>query len=535
MKNEVILSAQVLGYFRAKKPEKREAILQEMAELENFEGVDVAQVLQAEQTRRETLAKTRAARQLERVDSEACKPLTGGTDTATAHVQAMPPGKYVLTCAQNNTDVDPLFWETLQNYCKHNGAVLLVAKITYNLNGFQNGEQPGTYYASELQPFLVEGQINLGGVDFVAQANVLPTAKNPLSGFESITGVGTHAVIPATKIALKCTTSLKGGQGKILFSTGTVTKRNYILRKAGAVAATEHNIGALFVDTSSGGFTARQLERMPDSEGFFDLGYYYGPWGWIEPEPSKPAALQFGDIHAEKMAPENMQKMLDLVAFYLPENLILHDVLDFSSRNHHNIKDCAFMFAQQVAGNTVRGDIEKVAHVLDMLADTGAALHVIESNHDLAINTWLKNTDFKLDPANATVYLQCMAALYAHIKSGQAGGFNMLAYAYTSIGLGQHADKITFHDTDESVIMAGVEMGCHGHTGTNGSRGSPQQFRALGVPINTGHTHTPSILGACYTAGVAATLDMGYNVGASSWRLANILTWPNGQRQIIFM
>jgi hypothetical protein len=53
--------------------------------------------------------------------------------------------------------------------------------------------------------------------------------------------------------------------------------------------------------------------------------------------------------------------------------------------------------------------------------------------------------------------------------------------------------------------------------------------------MNTGHTHTPSILGACYTAGVAGSLEMGYNIGASSWRLANILTWPNGQRQIIFM
>lgn len=195
------------------------------------------------------------------------------------------------------------------------------------------------------------------------------------------------------------------------------------------------------------------------------------------------------------------------------------------------------MFAQQVQDNTVEGDILKVTQVIESIAmESTADVRIIESNHDLAIMTWLKNTDFKDDPVNALTYLKCMTALYEHIKhSGSAEGFNMLEWAYCLIGKGRAHVQVHFHKTDESVVIAGVEMGCHGHTGTNGSRGSPAQFRALGIPMNTGHTHTPSIMGGCYTAGVAATLDMGYNIGASSWRLANILTWPNGQRQIIFM
>ena len=83
-------------------------------------------------------------------------------------------------------------------------------------------------------------------------------------------------------------------------------------------------------------------------------------------------------------------------------------------------------------------------------------------------------------------------------------------------------------------MIAGVQMGSHGHNGANGSKGSPKQFSALGVPINTGHTHSPSIYGSCYTAGVRASLDMGYNVGASSWAVADTITYANGQRQILF-
>lgn len=540
VKKLIILSAQAAGYFRAKKAEKREEIrigLTEMEELQELPEQDIREVLDAEVLRRHIVSQNRAAKAIEKAQAEADKPLTGGVDSADAHVRAMPEGKYVLTTAQNNTEVDQVFFKALQVYCEYVGATLLIARTTYNLNGFQQSQDAteGVYYVPEVIPYLVEGQISLGSVEFIAQANVLPTAKNPLSGFEGVTGIGINVVIPATKIALKCTAALRGGKGKVLFSTGAVTKRNYILRKAGAVASTEHNIGALFVDTSNGGFVTRQLERMAHTEGFYDDGMFFTPDG-VKPAPN-PAALQFGDIHAEKMTDGNMGKLLGLIRKYHPENIILHDVMDFSSRNHHNIKDCAFMFAQQVQDNTVEGDILKVTQVIESIAmESTADVRIIESNHDLAIMTWLKNTDFKDDPVNALTYLKCMTALYEHIKhSGSAEGFNMLEWAYYLIGKGRAHVQVHFHKTDESVVIAGVEMGCHGHTGTNGSRGSPAQFRALGIPMNTGHTHTPSIMGGCYTAGVAATLDMGYNIGASSWRLANILTWPNGQRQIIFM
>lgn len=539
-KKAIIILAMNLGFFRAKNPEKQSLAIAEMMEMEEMAGVDVAfvtSILEAETLRRHVVSQNRIARSVERAEAEAAKPLTGGEVTATAHVKEMPRGVYVLTTAQNNTEVCPVFFAALMHYIKHMGATLLIAKTTYNLNGFQQGQDAqGVYYVDQVRPFLIEGQISLGGIDFVSQANVLPTAKNPLAGFEGVTPVGIDAVIPASKIALKCTASLKGGKGKRLFSTGAVTLRNYIMRKAGAVAATEHNIGALLVDTTGKTPVVRQLEMMPDSAGFYDNGEFFGANGAIE--LVRPVALQFGDIHAEKMEADNLEAMQTLIRQYAPETVILHDVMDFSSRNHHNVKDCAFMFAQQVQKNTVAGDVREVARVIDALfaVDSTGEMkaHVIESNHDLAINTWLKNADFKLDPVNALTYLQCMTALYQHIDAYGNTNFNMLKYCYTAIGGGRYANSIVFHETDESVSMAGVEMGCHGHTGTNGSKGSPMQFRALGVPMNTGHTHTPSINGACYTAGVSASLEMGYNIGASSWKLAHVLTWPNGQRQVIF-
>jgi hypothetical protein len=538
MKQQTILTAQTMGYFRAKSEEKREVLLGELLELQEFENADkytVLVILQAEVSRRHEVSQNRIKKAFDKIESDAAKPLSSGTDSASGHVQEYPEGNYVLTVAQNNTDVDMVALSALETFAEHNNAIIMVAKMTYNKAGFMVAQDAtdGIYYDPAIVKYIVEGQISLGGViHFIGQANVNPTAKGPLSGFESITPVGVSVCIPASKITLKATAALKNGEGKLLFSTGSITRRNYILRKAGAVAASMHNISALYVSVKNGVLTARHLEIMPGCDGFYDEGNYYSANEVITGQ--RPIALQFGDIHAERLSSNNLDMLVEHLEKFNPYHTVLHDVMDFSSRNHHNVKDCTFMFGQHTKGNTVEKDIIKVANVIYKLsAEYDRMTHIIESNHDLAINTWLKSEDYKADPTNAILYLQCMLELYKYIDAGYKEPFNMLEYVVGEFG-GLIQDNIVFHSTDESLILAGIEMGCHGHTGANGSRGSPQQLAGLGVKMNTGHTHSPSIIGGCYTAG-CCELDMGYNIGPSSWRLASIVTWQNGQRQIIFL
>lgn len=483
---------------------------------------------------------TKLLKEKARIDKLKNLPISAGSNKSNEHVQYLPHGKYVLTSAQNNTDIDDTMLQSLLTFCKENGARLLVGRLTYNKNGFAqpdiNNQDGGLWYAPQIKPYLVSGHLCLGSKHhFIADANIMPTAKNPLTGFAGVIPVGENAYLPATKISLKVEAALKNAKVKILASTGTVTKRNYILRKVGATAAIEHNIGALYINTETD--EIRHLEQMEGFTGFYDLSKIYTGKD-CDIVGNHIAALQLGDIHAEKIEAKNLHKALSLVQILKPANIIIHDLCDFSSRNHHNIKDPAFLHVQHVNNNTVKGDLKLVSKILDSIIDCTSEyscnIHVIESNHDLAINTWLKNSDFKVDPVNAVTYLACMLALYKHQEKTGNSNFNMLKYAYKQIGRGKYAEKIQFHETDESVIISGVEMGNHGHNGVNGSRGSPQQFRALGVPMNTGHTHTPGITGKVYTAGVTASLEMGYNLGASSWAIAHIVTYENGQRQIIF-
>lgn len=483
-------------------------------------------------------AEAKRKREKARLDREAAKaaklaamPVAAGADTATDHVQTLEPGIYVLTAAQNNTYVNSDFLASLEVFCEVEGAKMLIAKALYNKNAFRQpgiDESEDLWFDEKVKPYLVEGHFNLGGLDFLADANIIPTAKHPTSGFDGA-GAG-DIVVPATKIELRCTPALKGAKVNRIASTGAVTKRNYILRKAGAVAAINHNIGALVVDTRGKTPSIIHVEQMEGFSGFYYGASLFTPQG-EENALGKVAAIQLGDLHCEKMDQNNWNDAIDLIQALEPSNIILHDVLDFTSRNHHNINDPLHMFKHREG--TVEDDIKDLTWHLNNLtarAATYSNIYIIESNHDLALERWLKESDFKDDPINALFYLRCMTAYYEALEQGD--NFNVLEFACREI-VGLDND-VNFHTTDESLVIAGVEMGNHGHNGPNGSRGNPKTFGKLGVPMNTGHTHSPSIYGNCYTAGVTGSLNMGYNVGPSSWAVAHVVTYENGQRAIIF-
>jgi hypothetical protein len=538
-KDNIIKTAIECGYFKVKREELKTELFEQVCEELKLEETpnDILVTLTEETQRRSDVYHASLQRKIQREMDNAKKPLMAGQDSHDEHVVEFTETNktYILTGVQNNTDVNKVFLTALETYAKEHDAQILCAKITYNKNGFtlaQDTDDDGVYYDPLITKYLVDGHIALNkNIHFIGQANVMPTAKNPLSGFEAITQAGVSAVIPASKIALKCLARLKGSQGKILFGTGMLTKRNYILRKAGAVAATEHNIGALIVKVRGNEFEARHVELMDGSDGFYDEGVFYSH-KVVSFEP--PMAIQLGDIHAEKADDYAIESVIDLLRYYKPEHLFIHDVMDFSSRNHHNIKDCAFIYNQTVNGTTVEGECQIVADFLSTVAPYADNIHIVESNHDLAINTWLKNTDFKQDPQNALFYLRCMYELYKYIDLTGSDDFNMLEFVMKDVCELQD-NSIIYHKVDDSILLAGIEHGIHGHIGVNGSRGSPAGFKNLGVKLNTGHTHTPSIIGGVYTAGVTGSLDMGYNKGASSWQLAHIITYKNGQRQIIFM
>lgn len=459
-----------------------------------------------------------------------------GTVEHSGHRRATTSSKtLVFTCAQNNTKLHDKFWASLMHFLKHNGAELHVSRFTYNKaamsqHGAKTGTdegQDGVWYDSRIEPYVSDASLQVApDLVWCGELNILPTRVTPLSTLKSYTRRAS-GIIPHVKMHLESTPVMKGSDPRLLLSTGTITRRNYIQKISGQVAEFHHVFGAVLVEVDDEGhWWARQLNA--DNDGvFYDKDMRYSPDG-AGKSTERPQTMVHGDIHAAKTDMDVINAVfanggvLDQLS---PRKQFFHDLVDFAPRNHHNIKDPHFRWTHK-AQNPVRSEFRKARSLLRFAGRNNIKSFVVTSNHDTAIGIWLKNTDGFFDPINRDFWLECNYWMSRNINCDP----KPFAYALTAAeGVG-HVDVTVVHE-DDSVVVGGVEHGLHGHLGPNGSRGSPKNLRVLGK-ANTGHTHSPSIIDGVYTTGVYGKLDMGYNKGPSSWAHAFTLQYANGKRAL---
>ena len=476
------------------------------------------------------------------------KPFASGIIASPSDLRGKLTGNgFVFTQAQNNTYVHKEFFASIMRFCERNNAELVVGTSTYNKTGFQNDtkDDKDLWYDPVIGPFICDRSMQVASsLVWSGELNILPTAVNPLSGLENYTQRDAM-IVPHTKVRCISVPTMKHTRPKVMFTTGSITQRNYIKKKAGQKASHHHTFAALYVEVAEDGvWFARQLVASKDGC-FNDLNVRYHPDGW---EYESVLAINWGDLHVEKMdsmvAAYGMGIIKQngrwtfagtgnsLVELLNPEWQFAHDASDFSPRNHHNIKDHQFIFERHSHST---GNVEKaltdVGYFLLAMAAKARKVVVVKSNHDTALDTWLKTADYREDPENAIYFLKLQRWIYQALANGRP--IDIFKEALQSLMHGMQ--KITFLSADESFILKGVEFGMHGHLGANGARGGPLALSKLGTKANTGHTHSPAIIDGLYVAGLSGLLEQGYNEGLSSWSQTHIITFKSGKRQLITM
>lgn len=441
---------------------------------------------------------------------------------------------YICTSAQNNTHVHPNFLASLKVMANKLDAQILVGTFSYNLSGFQNMAKSAGWFDPAIREYIRDEPIQLAdGLMWFGELNILPTAATPLSGFHSY-GRDGSGIIPHVKMQMESVPYHKGKEPRFLYTTGCVTQRNYIEKKAGQKAAFHHVFGALIVEVDSDGdWFVRQICAETETGCFYDLDVYYAPDGYTT--GNNIEAINYGDIHAESLDPVVAEVSFgdvdtSILNSLWPTYQFVHDGLDFKSRNHHNINDPYYRFKTHITGqDAVESDIAKFTSVLRSMYRDYSFVVVVESNHDLALRKWLSTADYKQDPANALFFLRCQLATYEAIAKGDTK-FSILEH----VARGSVDESVTFLRTDESfMICDSIECGQHGHLGVNGARGSINGYLRLGTRHNIGHSHSAGIRDGVYQAGVSAKLDLGYNSGGTTWSHSHIITYQNGKRAII--
>lgn len=512
--SEIKIALKVSGIYRLKKDERISETIAAVADELQCDTETIESIYMAE-------IDSRARQRIERIRRREALPVSAGSDTVSTPVHDHN-GPVVVTAAQNNTAVHRDMLAVLRNYCKNRNAQLVIAPMLYNKNAFaQPSESESVWFDPAIVPYLRKDKFSVHGVTVLCGAHVLPTAKYPLSGFE---GAATESiVVPASTVQLRTLARLKGQKLRVMYSTGAVTGYNYIQRKAGTVAELNHCFAATVIDPDG------RMRALTYRDGVI--------YDCIDGSTTRYTAdsigrgnvdaLILGDIHAEKMSADRRDAIIDLQAKMVPNYTVLHDLLDFSSRNHHNSGSSLFIFNQLQNNNTVASDLTTA---IDFIAQLQGAVVVVDSNHDRALTRWLDEADYRADPVNAITFLELQLQRY---KMADLENWNPLEYWYRQAH--RKVDpSIHFLKPDESFRVQGIELGNHGDKGPNGSRGALQGFRAIGTSMVIGHSHSPGIAGAVHQVGVSGDLDMGYNVGPSSWAHAHCVIFDNGTRQIVF-
>lgn len=446
------------------------------------------------------------------------------------------PARYILTAAQSNTRVHPKLWPNLQALAVHYGAEIMVARLRYNHTAAQVGQEKDNrasdtslWYDKALDAHFVDDRVQIcPGLIWAGDMNIIPTATNPLSGLDSFTGEDS-CIFPHPQLALKSVATAPGTPPKFNYTTGAVTLTNYIKRKTGLKAEFHHAYAALIVEVDAAGdWFVRQINA--DSDGVIcDLDLMVNDGDVTTGH--RIEVFTPGDIHGVKIDPKVLSAVWNkggLLDRLRPKVQVLHDVLNFGSRSHHNT------FFDTVTAHydrqeSVEGELQGTAKILNQMKRPWCKTYIAKANHDEHLEKWVETADFRRDPVNALFFLTAGTALITALKDGNRA-FDLVSWALRKSGLDK---SFTFLTREQSLKKQGIRYDQHGDLGPNGARGSVANIARTGERATIGHSHSTGITQGCYQVGTFSLLNMGYTRGPSSWSHSCALTYANGKRAIM--
>lgn len=427
--------------------------------------------------------------------------------------------KYLITGAEYGEYPEYKFLRNLEEYAKKKGATLVVlpyAKIPSHYLKFTPPLSPLlASYAVEKDTLLCK---NLE----LRRYNVTAQQIKPLTGLTRLVSSHKSAIIGSPKQhMLPSANSNDGGLPKVLISTGTCTKANYTQTRTGRIAKQDHTLGAVYVEVRGSKFHFRNIRASSTGQGFTDLGYRQ------DGENSRNVnaeAIILGDLHTGYTNEKAFKLGLDLIKKHNPKHILLHDLFDGRSVNHHeqnNYINKAKDYLNQDLHAELKLCGKQLSRIRAVAKDSNIV--VVKSNHDEFLDRYLNAGKYSVDPRQLRISCLCTTAMLDGKDPLKAG----IESAYG------HCSDALFLGRDEDYKILGYQLGAHGDKGANGSRGSYMQAVSHTGKSISGHTHTPLIFGDVFIVGTSTDLKMGYNVGPSSWMNTHAVLWQDRKVQLI--
>jgi len=427
--------------------------------------------------------------------------------------------RYVISSLIPGAELNYKFLDSIATYCKHNKAELLLIPtqalysddlIDPNINAY------GTIIESY--------QKNLNKNIYISLLPINPEQVDPVTGLDRLSKNHASVIYGSAKQRLKSVASPNEDLPRIIMTPGAITLPYIRNTKRAKIAALDHVHGAIIVEIKSNKYYHfRQIQADKDGS-FIDLAIKYSG---TKITKVMAEGITFGDWHAGYTDPDVRRCSFEMIDYFKPKYVFLHDLFDGISVNHH-IEHKYLMKAMLGAQNNLSAELQLCAIELKSIENRmkrkDSKVVVVKSNHDEFLDKWLDEGKYKEDKMNHIIGLE--------LAYHKTKGFDSIEYGLKKF---QDFNKVIFLKSDDSFKISDkeIECGVHGHLGPNGTRGSIVSMEKSYTNSNTGHLHSPEIYRGAWGAGTSSYLRLSYNRGPSSWMQSHIVTYSNGSRQLI--
>ncbi len=443
---------------------------------------------------------------------------------------------FFVTWGQNNTNVHKKLFANMEALAESYDADIHIILGRYrnptsvDESKREQAESDKVFWHDEIIKYADANRHNIHKyLSIMSDIKIHPTATNPMSGMEGISGANS-CIFGAPKVQMETIPVLDGNKPKIMLSTGAITEMNYSDSKSGKKGEFHHTLGFCIVEIKDDEtFFVRQVTADDKTGSFNDL--YYRVENGVVTRNKSIEAIVLGDVHYGHHDQKVLDATEELMKELVPKHVVLHDVFDGNSISHHEMKDPFIQYGKEIAGtNDLNKELDVMMSGLKMF-EKHKNVVIVRSNHDDFLDRWLKNEDWKKQPTfkNSRLYMQLSDMLldqYATDPYKVAGVIPALIKK-------RFPKFITLGRSASYQIKGGWEVGQHGDIGSNGSRGSLQQFRRLNTKIIVGHYHSPGRKDGAIAVGTSTTIRVGYNQGATSWLQSHVIIHEDGKAQHI--
>jgi len=429
--------------------------------------------------------------------------------------------RYIISSAQNASNVNLQFLHNIQAYAEHIDAEIGIIATRYK-NPTSMFKEGGDVWNENVQPYLTANrQLLHKNLLLLADLKIQATSPNPTNGIELF---GDHAsvIVGSPRIEMRSVPVLPSQQQKFLYSTGSVTIPNFTDSVAGGKSEAHHSYGFVVVEIENDNIVHVRNVSADDEGNFNDLIYRVQDKQVFK---ETVECFVWGDSHFAKKDPRVTFAFRSLCTDLGITTSILHDVWDSESINVHNTKNYIIQHQLMVENrDSLEDELNQMYSELDWFETHMNETIVVASNHDDMLDRALQGNWYD-NLKNAEIFIKLLK-----LKLSLKAPDGLIPYY-----INKKYSKIKALGINDSFVKYDIELGLHGHKGPNGSRGSNLAFSRLSQKTIIGHSHSPSIRWGCYQVGLSCKMDHGYNQGLSGWAYAGCTLNEYGKRQMIIL